>query len=94
MGGKPRCFTRARGTSLFHLDISADSFVDSGDHVIAFVKGQFVPQAGGAPIPVDIVECWTLRQHQIVELRPYYWNPKPISEYVTKTGWDPSAPRS
>jgi hypothetical protein len=48
-------------------------------------QGQFVPQAGGAPIPVDIEERWTLRDHKILELRPYYWNPKPLAEYATQS---------
>lgn len=73
-------------SSLFHLDIHADEFVDSGDRVIAFVKGQFTPVDGGAPIPVDIAEVWTLRHHEIVELRPYYWNPKPLYDYVVNSG--------
>lgn len=72
-------------SSIFHLDIHADEFVDSGDRVIAFVKGQFIPVDGGAPIPVDIAEVWTLSNHKIVELRPYYWSPKPIDEYVSNT---------
>ncbi len=75
-----------RVSSLFQLDFHVDEFVDSGDRVIAFVKGQFIPKDGGAPIPIDIAECWTLRQHKVVELRPYYWNPKAISDSVTKTG--------
>lgn len=75
-----------RVSSLFHLDIHVDAFVDSGEHVIAFVKGQFVPVDGGAPVPVDIKECWTLRNHQIVELKPYYWNPKAIADAVANSG--------
>jgi len=73
-----------RVSSLFHLEIHAEEFVDSGNRVIAFVKGQFVPVDGGAPIPVDIAEVWTLRHHKVVELRPYYWNPKPLYDSVTK----------
>ena len=42
------------------------------------------PVDGGAPIPVDIAEVWTLRHHQVVELRPYYWNPKPIYDSVNR----------
>lgn len=77
-----------RVSGLFHMNIHVDEFVDSGDRVIAFIRGQFVPRDGGAPIPVDIAECWTLRHHKLVELRPYYWNPKPVDQYVTKTGRD------
>lgn len=73
---------------LFRVDIRADAYVDAGDRVVALVKGQFVPQDGGAPIPVEIAEHWTLRDHKIVEVRPYYWNPKPIDQYVAKTGRD------
>jgi ketosteroid isomerase-like protein len=73
---------------LFQMNIHVDEFVSTGDRVIAFVKGQFIPQDGGTPIPVDLAECWTLRNHKVVELRPYYWNPKPIDQYVSKTGRD------
>lgn len=73
---------------LFRVDIRADEFVDAGDYVVALVKGQFIPQDGGAPIPVDIAERWTVRNHKVVEVRPYYWNPKPIEQYVAKTGRD------
>jgi ketosteroid isomerase-like protein len=73
---------------LFRMDLRVDDFVDAGDHVVAFVEGQLVPQGGGAAIPVQIAECWTLQNHRIVEVRPYHWNPKPIEQYVTKTGRD------
>lgn len=77
-----------RVSGLFRLNIHVDEFVDAGNRVIAFVKGQFIPQDGGAPIPVDVAECWTLRHHEIVEIRPYHWNPKPLDQYVAKTGRD------
>ncbi len=86
----PEGFTQLlqRATRLFGLNIHVDEFVDAGDRVIAFVRGQFIPQDGGAPIPVDVAECWTLRHHEIVELRPYHWNPKPLDQYAAKTGRD------
>jgi ketosteroid isomerase-like protein len=73
---------------LFHVELRADAFVDEGNRVVALVKGQFVPREGGAPIPVEIAECWTLRDHKIVQVRPYYWNPTPIEQHVTQTGRD------
>lgn len=69
---------------LFRLDLRVDEFVDSGDRVVALVNGQFIPQDGSAPIPVEIAECWTLRGHKIVEVRPYYWNPELLKQYAAR----------
>ncbi|APR87353.1 hypothetical protein A7982_12702 [Minicystis rosea] len=71
---------------LFRVDLHIDEVVGAGDHVVAFVQGQLVPLAGGAPIPVQIAERWTVRDHELAEVRPYCWNPKPIEEHVAKTG--------
>jgi ketosteroid isomerase-like protein len=72
----------AKISVLFRIDIRPDEFVATGDRVIALVKGQFIPQDGSAPIPVEIAECWTLRHHKIIEVRPYYWNPTPLAQYA------------
>lgn len=84
----PEGFTQLlrRVSGLFHLNVHVDEYVDAGDRVIALVRGQFIPRDGGAPIPVDVAECWTLRRHEIVELRPYYWNPKPLEQHVARSG--------
>lgn len=75
-------------TALFRLDLRVEELTDTADRVIARVQGQFIPQAGGAPIPVDIAEHWTLRNHKILEVRPYYWNPKPIAEHAARSSRD------
>ena len=69
-------------TALFQLDLQVEELADTADRVIARVRGQFIPRSGGAPLPVDIAAYWTLRHHKAVELRPYYWNPKPLAEHA------------